>query len=374
MKERKDVISEFNSLVNMTASDLESWLKSDDSNSAGWPKHGGDDKNGETVGHDSGRKIVEILKANPDKNEDEYTDEQVQHMRKVVSYCKRHLAQESKGNSEKSEEELKKTKSYASLKNWGHDILKATEGKPSANGSSDSNDKNGDASDESKKGSASNGKSKSSQTPKRQTRSAAKDAKANEDEEGSGEDEEEPKEEDEPSDDDDESTAKSGQKRKAAGGKQNGAQKKQQTSKGAGAKKQSSGDEADDVDNEDGDEELDEEMADGDENEQNGEEETDGNQDSDKDGETEAGEQEDKEDEEAGGEGDAKNGLSKGDTVSWKWGNNHPQGKVLDVKEEDTSITTKNGNQVSRKGTKDDPAVVLDAGKSKAIKKAHELD
>lgn len=86
MKDRKDVITEFNSLVNMTASDLESWLKSDDSNSAGWPKNGGEDKNGETVGHDSGRKIVEILEANPDKKEDEYTDEQVEHMRKVVSY------------------------------------------------------------------------------------------------------------------------------------------------------------------------------------------------------------------------------------------------------------------------------------------------
>jgi hypothetical protein len=29
---------------------------------------------------------------------------------------------------------------------------------------------------------------------------------------------------------------------------------------------------------------------------------------------------------------------------------------------------------VSRKGSKEDPAVVLDAGKSKAVKAAHELD
>ncbi|TLD31371.1 hypothetical protein PspLS_03067 [Pyricularia sp. CBS 133598] len=403
MKDRKDVITEFNSLVNMTASDLESWLKSDDSNSAGWPKDGGDDEGGETVGHDSGRKIVEILKANPDKKEDEYTDEQVEHMRKVVSYCKRHLAQESKGNSEKSEEELKKTKSYASLKNWGHDILKVTEGKSSENGGSDSNDESKDAGHESKKGSASNGKSKPkspSQTPKRQTRSAAKDVKANEDEE---EDDEEYKEQNEEDDeeykeenegesqeeedevgDNDESTAQSGQKRKAANGKQNGARKKQQTSKGAGVKKQSTEDEAEEADNDDdgGDEEQDEEMVDGDEDEQGEEEPTNGKQAGDKDDEAEAGEKEDNEDgeeeeeeeDESSGKGDAKNGPSKGDTVSWKWGNNHPEGKVLDVKEEDTSITTKNGNQVSRKGTKDDPAVVLDAGKSKAIKKAHELD
>jgi hypothetical protein len=83
MKGNDEVIQEFNELVNMTASDLEKWLKSDDSNSAGWPK---EDENGETVGHDSGRKIVEILKENPKKDPKKYTDEQVQHMRKVVSY------------------------------------------------------------------------------------------------------------------------------------------------------------------------------------------------------------------------------------------------------------------------------------------------
>lgn len=85
VKPKEEVISEFNSLVNMTASDLETWLKSDDANSAGWPKDDADG-DGETVGHDSGRKIVEILKANPDRKEDKYTDEQVEHMRKVVAY------------------------------------------------------------------------------------------------------------------------------------------------------------------------------------------------------------------------------------------------------------------------------------------------
>ena len=39
-------------------------------------------------------------------------------MRKVVAYCKRHLAQEGHMKEEKSEEELKQTKSYKSLKNW----------------------------------------------------------------------------------------------------------------------------------------------------------------------------------------------------------------------------------------------------------------
>jgi hypothetical protein len=39
-----------------------------------------------------------------------------------------------------------------------------------------------------------------------------------------------------------------------------------------------------------------------------------------------------------------------------------------------TTITTKKGNEVSRKGNEEDPAVVLDAGGSKAIKLSHELN
>ena len=71
----------------MTSNELEEWLKSGDSTSAGWK---GDSSDGETVGHESGRKIVDILKRNPKKDEDKYTDEDVEHMRKVVSYIKRH--------------------------------------------------------------------------------------------------------------------------------------------------------------------------------------------------------------------------------------------------------------------------------------------
>lgn len=83
MKAKEDVISDFNRVVNMTASELEEWLKSNDSNSAGWPK---DDGSGESVGHDSGRKIVEILKSNPNKDAQKYSDEDVEHMRRVVAY------------------------------------------------------------------------------------------------------------------------------------------------------------------------------------------------------------------------------------------------------------------------------------------------
>ncbi|KAL8740371.1 MAG: hypothetical protein Q9184_008500 [Pyrenodesmia sp. 2 TL-2023] len=99
----------------MTSGELESWLKEEQSASSGWSK---DDGSGETVGHESGRKIIEILNKNPEKDPDQYDDEDLQHMRKVVSYCKRHLAQEEKAKQNTG------SKSYKSLKNWGHDPLK----------------------------------------------------------------------------------------------------------------------------------------------------------------------------------------------------------------------------------------------------------
>lgn len=39
---------------------------------------------GESIGHESGRKILNILRRNPGKEEDKYTDEDIQHMRRVV--------------------------------------------------------------------------------------------------------------------------------------------------------------------------------------------------------------------------------------------------------------------------------------------------
>lgn len=67
----------------------------------------------------SGRKIIAILEKNPKGDPDKYDEEDIQHMRKVVSYCKRHMAQEAKGPAKNPE-----SKSYKSLKNWGHDPLK----------------------------------------------------------------------------------------------------------------------------------------------------------------------------------------------------------------------------------------------------------
>lgn len=78
-----EAVDEFNDLVNMTASEVGKWLESDESQSAGWPK---ETEDGNSIGHSSGRKIVDILDANPSKDVDRYTDDHIQHMRKVGSY------------------------------------------------------------------------------------------------------------------------------------------------------------------------------------------------------------------------------------------------------------------------------------------------
>ncbi|KAI9788992.1 MAG: hypothetical protein M1816_006450 [Peltula sp. TS41687] len=117
VKDNETVIKEFNELVNMTADELDEWLQGDASKETGWSKNDG---SGESVGHESGRKIAEILRKNPDMNPDQYDEDDLPHMRKVVSYCKRHLAQEEAAKQDTN------SKSYKSLKNWGHVAQKET--------------------------------------------------------------------------------------------------------------------------------------------------------------------------------------------------------------------------------------------------------
>ncbi|KAK0527972.1 hypothetical protein OC834_004229 [Tilletia horrida] len=67
--------------------------------------------------------------------------------------------------------------------------------------------------------------------------------------------------------------------------------------------------------------------------------------------------------------------LNEGDTVSWKWGSGHPKGTVKDVVDDEATITTKRGNEVKKKGSEENPAVVLEASSgSDAIKLASEID
>jgi hypothetical protein len=90
--ERQQIIDEFGDNVNMTRKELENWLGTEESQSVG-------QGNGESKGHESGRRIVELL----EKNKSDYTDDDVEHMKKVNSYVKRHMGQgPKKQNAEDS--------------------------------------------------------------------------------------------------------------------------------------------------------------------------------------------------------------------------------------------------------------------------------
>src|ERR671916_2552264 len=107
-KSDEQVVEEFDEVVNMSRKELEEWLETDESKAVG-QKYG----RSESKGHESGCRIVRIL----EKDESDYTDDDIEHMRRVVSYVHRHQAQEPKGEVEDSNWRY-------SLMNWGHDPLK----------------------------------------------------------------------------------------------------------------------------------------------------------------------------------------------------------------------------------------------------------
>ena len=93
----------------MSANVLTDWLKTEESKAVGFKST----KGGESVGHLSGKKIVEML----EKPESEFSDEDVAHARKVVGYIHRHLAQRPAGD-------IAGTHWRYSPMNWGHDPQK----------------------------------------------------------------------------------------------------------------------------------------------------------------------------------------------------------------------------------------------------------
>lgn len=102
-----NVWPEWQNAVNMTGAELERWLQTDESKSVG-QKDGS-----ESVGHESGRRIIDILHT----RKADLTDNDVAHMRKVVGYVHRHMAQQPSSN-------IKESRWRYSLMNWGHDPLK----------------------------------------------------------------------------------------------------------------------------------------------------------------------------------------------------------------------------------------------------------
>jgi len=97
-KDQAKAYKNFKSLVNMSASQLEKWLKTGD---------------GESIGHKSGKKIIKILR----KKKTELTSYDYTHMHKVIAYISRHTAQ-------KPADDVSETNWNYSLKNWGYDYSK----------------------------------------------------------------------------------------------------------------------------------------------------------------------------------------------------------------------------------------------------------
>ena len=107
--DHQEIWDEFRSLVNMTPSELEKWLDSEESRKVGQKS----DSGSESVGHKSGQAIIEIKHT----KKADLSDDQWAHMQKVVGYIKRHSKQKPKGDVED-------TNWRYSLMNWGHDPLK----------------------------------------------------------------------------------------------------------------------------------------------------------------------------------------------------------------------------------------------------------
>jgi hypothetical protein len=105
-EEQEEIYYQFHELVNMNPKQLEDWLQTDESKSVGFQNEG----EKESVGHESGRRIVQILH----RKKAELSDEDYAHMRKVVGYIKRHSAQRPDGD-------VGTTRWRYSLMNWGHD-------------------------------------------------------------------------------------------------------------------------------------------------------------------------------------------------------------------------------------------------------------
>ena len=108
--DRQQLRAAFSEVVNMTAAELDDWLKTDESRKVGWK--GVDGKAKESVGHASGRKIAAILR----KPRDDLSTDDYAHMRKVVGFIRRHAAQRP--------ENIYTSRWRYSLMNWGHDPVK----------------------------------------------------------------------------------------------------------------------------------------------------------------------------------------------------------------------------------------------------------
>lgn len=104
--DKAQVVHSFKQAVNMPARQLTAWLETAESQAVGFKDADGS----ESVGHQSGKKIVQLL----GKHAGDFTDDDLAHARKVVGYIHRHLAQHPAGDVHDSRWRY-------SLMNWGCD-------------------------------------------------------------------------------------------------------------------------------------------------------------------------------------------------------------------------------------------------------------
>lgn len=107
---RDQIWDDFREAVNTAPAELEKWLKTDESKSLGWSGDGG----GETVGHHrvAGSSIIKM------KKKADLTDDDFAHMRRIVGYVHRHIAQAG------PEKDRRTSPWRYSLMHWGHDPLR----------------------------------------------------------------------------------------------------------------------------------------------------------------------------------------------------------------------------------------------------------
>lgn len=106
--DRTQIRDDFHEAVTMTASEIERWLETEESRAVGQKQDGA----GESTGHASGRRIIDILRT----KQADLTDDDYAHMRKAVGYVARHSKQRPDGD-------VTDTPWRYSLMNWGHDPL-----------------------------------------------------------------------------------------------------------------------------------------------------------------------------------------------------------------------------------------------------------
>ena len=99
-------IREFKQAVNMSPQKLAVWLKTPESKEVGYKSSEG----GESVGHQSGLRIVELL----GQTQAVLSNEYVANEKIVIGFIHRHLAQRPSGD-------IADSRWRYSLMNWGHD-------------------------------------------------------------------------------------------------------------------------------------------------------------------------------------------------------------------------------------------------------------